>query len=342
MTKARVQQVRPIFDYSDYLEPNYFKFLIGNQPRLQGYAILLAILTIPLTYATLHIPKIIVDDGVLDKSFPKEVLGFQLSQAELLAALCFLFLFLNIAAGYLKLKLNILVGYISELGMRDLRMTVLKFLHKVSNKDIPASQKSQIIIPEMEAFGGFIGEFLTIPVVQVSTLGTVIFFLFEQSALLGGAALLIIPIQAFVMPRFQRNLVRLKKTRIKLVRNFSNIVEQFNGKSFSDEGDIKFVPKRFYEIITNNILNNRMILFEKKYRLKYFNNIVAKITPFLFYFIGGLLVIRGEITLGTLTAALVAYQQLDAPWRVLIQFYQRWSTTKMQYEQILQRVNTEN
>ena len=37
-------------------------------------------------------------------------------------------------------------------------------------------------------------------------------------------------------------------------------------------------------------------------------------------------------------AALVAYQQLDEPWRVLVQFFQRLRTTKMQYEQIVTKV----
>ncbi len=37
-------------------------------------------------------------------------------------------------------------------------------------------------------------------------------------------------------------------------------------------------------------------------------------------------------------AALVTYQQLDEPWRALAQLFQRLSTTKMQYEQIVAKV----
>ncbi len=320
------------------LQANYYRFLLSTHPKLQMLAILLTLLSIPLTYATLNIPKIIIDDGIKGEGFPREIFGITIHQMSFLIVLCIAFLLLAVLSGFIKLKLNTLVGYISELGLRQLRMTTLRQLHQEVSKDIPASQKVQIVISEMEAFGGFIGDFITIPVAQISVMGTIVYFMFEQSPLLGVAAIAVIPVQAVIVPILQRQIVRIRKMRIKMVRQFAAVIETFDGSDLDVTTAGGRKPETLYRIYSKNILKNRMLLFRAKFFLKFANNMLAKTTPFLFYLVGGILVIEGDITLGSLTAALVAYQQLDEPWRVLVQYFQRLSTTKMQYDQIVDKV----
>jgi putative ABC transport system ATP-binding protein len=316
----------------------FYKFLLGIRPNLQAAAVLLAMLSIPLTYAILHIPKIVIDDGIKGEGFPREILGITVHQLSFLVAICLAFLLLNALSGFLKLKLNILVGYISEVGLRDLRLAVLKLLRGEASQTIPSSQKVEIVIPEMEAFGGFIGDCLSIPVAQFSIMGTIVYFMFEQNVLLGAASIAIIPIQATIVPILQRRVLRIRKTRINLVRRFSATIERLDERAAKDMFANRKSPETIYRIYSDNILKNRMMLFRAKYNLKFANNMLGKVTPFLFYLVGGILVIQNEITLGSLMAALVAYQQLDEPWRVLVQFFQRLRTTKMQYEQIVAKV----
>ena len=320
------------------IQKNFYKFLLGIRPNLQAAAVLLAMLSIPLTYAVLHIPKIVIDDGIKGEGFPREILGVTIHQLSFLVAICVAFLLLNILTGFLKLKLNTLVGYISETGLRDLRMAVLKLLRQGASQTIPSSQKVEIVVPEMEAFGGFIGDCLSIPVAQLSIMGTIVYFMFEQNVLLGVASVAIIPIQATTVRILQRRVIRIRKTRINLIRRFSATIERLDRQAAEDMPDYGKPPEAIYKIYGDNILKNRMMLFRAKYFLKFANNMLGKVTPFLFYLLGGVLVIRGEITLGSLMAALVAYQQLDEPWRVLVQFFQRLRTTKMQYEQIVTKV----
>jgi len=320
------------------IQKNFYKFLLGIRPNLQAAAVLLALLSIPLTYAILHIPKIVIDDGIKGEGFPREILGVTIHQLSFLVAICLAFLLLNTLSGSLKLKLNTLVGYISETGLRDLRMAVLKLLRRRGRQTIPSSQKVEIVIPEMEAFGGFIGDCLSIPVAQLSIMGTIVFFMFEQNVLLGAASIAIIPIQSTIVRILQRRVIRIRKTRINLVRRFSATIERLDQQTAEDVLADHKPPEKIYRIYSDNILKNRMMLFRAKYFLKFANNLLGKITPFLFYLVGGILVIQGKITLGSLMAALVAYQQLDEPWRVLVQFFQRLRTTKMQYEQIVAKV----
>lgn len=320
------------------IQKNFYKFLLAIRPNLQAAAVLLALLSIPLTYAILHIPKIVIDDGIKGEGFPREILGITIHQLSFLIAICLAFLLLNALSGFLKLKLNTLVGYISETGLRDLRMAVLQLLRRGANQTIPSGQKVAIVIPEMEAFGGFIGDCLSIPVAQISIMGTIVYFMFEQNVLLGAASIVIIPVQATIVRILQRRVIRIRKTRINLIRRFSATIENLDEQASDDMVTNHKPPEAIYRIYSDNILKNRMMLFRAKYFLKFANNMLGKITPFLFYLVGGILVIQGEITLGSLMAALVAYQQLDEPWRVLVQFFQRLRTTKMQYEQIVAKV----
>jgi len=320
------------------IQRNFYRFVLGIRPGLQAAAVLIALLSIPLTYAVLHVPKIIIDDGIKGEGFPREILGMTIHQIPFLVGVCAAFLVFNGLSGFLKLKLNTLVGYISEVGLRDLRMAVLDILRPGGDLSIPSSQKVEIVLPEMEAFGGFIGDCATIPVAQISVMGTIVYFMFEQNVLLGVASIAIIPVQAMIVHILQARVIRIRRMRITMVRRFSTTIQRLDDAKVAN-GPAPHPPAdSFYKIYCNNILRNRMLLFRTKYFLKFANNMLGKVTPFLFYLIGGLLVVKNEITLGSLMAALVAYQQLDEPWRVLVQFFQRLRTTRMQYDQIVAKV----
>ncbi len=67
------------------------------------------------------------------------------------------------------------------------------------------------------------------------------------------------------------------------------------------------------------------------------NNSIGQMTPFLFYAIGGYLVIRGDLTLGALVAALAAYKNILGPWKELLNHYQRQQDAAVKYEQIIEQ-----
>ena len=59
----------------------------------------------------------------------------------------------------------------------------------------------------------------------------------------------------------------------------------------------------------------------------------------MFYLFGGYLVIKGDITIGALVAAIGAYKDLTAPWKELLNFYQLHEDSKIKYQQILELFN---
>ena len=68
--------------------------------------------------------------------------------------------------------------------------------------------------------------------------------------------------------------------------------------------------------------------------MKFLNNFITQLTPFFFYLVGGLLVIRGQVTLGALVAALAAYKDLSSPWKELLNYYNRVADLSLRWHLI--------
>ena len=64
----------------------------------------------------------------------------------------------------------------------------------------------------------------------------------------------------------------------------------------------------------------RFEIFQKKFFMKFLNNFLNQLTPLFFYSVGGYLVIKGQITVGALVAALAAYKDLSSPWKELLAY----------------------
>ena len=50
-----------------------------------------------------------------------------------------------------------------------------------------------------------------------------------------------------------------------------------------------------------------------KFAVKFLNNLLAQVTPFLFYLVGGYLAITGRLDVGGLVAVIAAYKDLPGP-----------------------------
>ncbi|MDP6786827.1 MAG: cyclic nucleotide-binding domain-containing protein [Rhodospirillales bacterium] len=60
-------------------------------------------------------------------------------------------------------------------------------------------------------------------------------------------------------------------------------------------------------------------------------------TPFFFFSVGGILVIEGDLTFGALVAALAAYKDLSAPWKEMLNYYQRMADARIKYEDLIEQ-----
>src|SRR6185295_18205761 len=85
------------------------------------------------------------------------------------------------------------------------------------------------------------------------------------------------------------------------------------------------------------IFRIRFEIYQRKSFVKFLNNFLNQMTPFLFYAIGGYLVIKGQLSAGALTAALTANKDMTSPWKELLDYYQQAQDSKIKYEQVIEQ-----
>ena len=186
--------------------------------------------------------------------------------------------------------------------------------------------------------GGLMGDMLSQPVFQAGQMITILAFLFAQSIWFGLASVALIPLQAWIIPKLQRQINLLNKARIQEVRKLAADI----GETAAGVSDIRINGGLRYRMaLFSNRLGNlfgiRFEIFQKKFFMKFLNNFINQLTPFFFYSVGGYLAINGEITVGALVAALAAYKDLSSPWKALLAYYNQTQDMALRWEVVTER-----
>jgi putative ABC transport system ATP-binding protein len=85
------------------------------------------------------------------------------------------------------------------------------------------------------------------------------------------------------------------------------------------------------------IFQIRFELYQRKFFVKFLNNFLAQVTPFIFYSFGGYLAIIGELSIGELVAVIAAYKDLPAPIKDLIDWDLQRQDAQIKYEQVIEQ-----
>ena len=311
------------------LEKSLFKTVLRYSRRQQALMILVSLISMPILYLTLELPKQIVNNALDSDRFPIVVLGRDLDQVVFLILLCGLYLLAIILNGLNKYGLNVFKGYVAERFLRRFRLLV----YRQWRSDADSRNQSEIVpilAQEVEPIGGFAADVLTQPILQGGTLLTILFFMFVQDPVLGAAALTVLPIQLVLLPKLQRRVNALSRTRIKEVRQLGRqLSDQLRERQVNSAGLLP-VSASFRELE-----HVRRKIFRLKFFIKALNNFLTALTPFLFYSLGGYFVIEGRITLGALVAVLAAHKDFSAPLKELFNYYQTLEDTRIRYQEIM-------
>ncbi|MEQ8602025.1 MAG: ABC transporter transmembrane domain-containing protein [Marivibrio sp.] len=321
------------------MDHSMFRFIWRNSRLQQVLTLLLTAASLPFLYYSFDLPKTIINDAINGDGTPVDLLGVQLTQIQYLFVLCGVFLALVIVNGAFKMKINTYKGVMAERLLRRLRYILLA---RTLRFPLPQFQKTSsgeivtMVTAEVEPLGGFFGDAFALVAFQGGTFLTIMVFMFVQDPLLGLAAFALIPVQGYIIPKMQRKVNALGKERVKHVRALSNRVGEVAGgvpevRAQDHAGHVMAdVSRRL-----GKIFDIRFEIYQRKFFMKFVNNFINQMTPFLFYAIGGYLVIQGELSFGALVAALAAYKDLAAPWKELLNYYQRLADARIKYEQLI-------
>lgn len=325
------------------VERNLYKFILKYSLADQVKLILLIFASYPVIYTGFTIPKIIINEALQGGTESRDLFGYQFDQFEYLILLSFAFLGVVLVNGLIKFLMNVYRGAVGERLLRRLRYQLIS---RIMRFPLPAFRKiSQgeiisMMTLEVEKLGKFMGESFSLPAFQGGVLLTSFTFLMIENYMMGLAAMALYPIQIYLIPKLQHRVNQLEANRIRMVREMSSKI----GETLSGIQDIHSHDTTQYQLAEyserlGSIFYVRLEIFQKKFFIKFFNNFLSQIGPFLFYLGGGYLVITGSLTIGSLVAMLSAYTVMYAPWKELLNYYQQSEEARIKYFQVVSQFN---
>lgn len=315
---------------SEGLPPSFFRYILRHTWRRQLWLLVGAFASLPVLYATLELPKVIVNKAIETGDFPVAFRGATLDQLEFLFVLCALFLLGVVVNGALKYVVNLHTGHLAETVLRRIRLAVYRIWRRRGLPGGPA-QLIPVIAQEVEPIGGFSGEAFVLPALQGGTFLTIFVFMLMQDPILGIAAITLLPVQLLLIPYLQRRINRLARQRVREIRRLGDLIGAKGGSPGEPFDGILPITRSF-----RRLQSIRFELYRRKFAMKGVSNFISHLTPFFFYTIGGYLVIEGRLSFGALVAVLAAYKDFSSPLRELFRYYQTLEDVRIRYAEIRQ------
>lgn len=323
------------------MEPTLFSFIWKHSKRQQLVLLALTVVSFPFLYASLELPKRIINDAIGSPTENVAVFGFSVTQVQYLFVLCIAFLATVLASGLMKMRINTMKGVLAERMLRRLRYQLISRMMRFPKPFFRTTSQGELvsmITSEAEPMGGLMGDAIAQPAFQFGQMMTIVTFLFMQSVWFGLASVALIPLQAWLIPKLQRQINLLNKSRIQEIRRLSSEIGE-SAAGISDlraNGGWRYRLAQFTDRL-GRLFDIRFRIYRKKFFMKFLNNLITQMTPFLFYLFGGYLAIKGEITVGALVAALGAYKDLSGPWKALLTYYNQVQDMSLRWEIVTER-----
>jgi len=326
---------------TDALDSSIYGYILHHSLREQIYLVVVTLVSFPFLYYSLDLPKLIVNRAISGKDFPQKFMGWDFDQIPYLLVLCCIFFALVLINGWFKLHLNVRKGQVGERMLRRLRYQLYERVLRFPLHHFDRTATGQVIAMmtgELEPVGGFIGDAFALPISQGGTLLTIFVFMFVQDPILGAAAVAFYPLQGYLIPKMQRIIRRLGRERVRKVRGLSDRIAE----TIAARAEIRPNDAAVYQLADisqrlGEIYDIRFEIYNRKFFVKFLNNLIGNLTPFLFFLIGGYFVIKGELSFGALVAVLAAYKDLSSPWKELLDFYQNQQDVAIKYEQVVEQ-----
>ncbi len=350
------------------MDLNIFRYTWRYSKRDQIWLLLVVVASLPFYFLSLDLPKSIVNGPIQGQRFPSptstetvmriafdlpsflgghEIVlfgGLEFGRVATLIYLCLLFLFFVLVNGYFKLYISTFKGRLGERMLRRMRFQLIDILLRFplpQFRRLRASEIATMVKDEVEPLGGFIGDAFVQPAYLTSQAITAMVFILMQSVTLGLVAGAIVAVQVVLIPRLRRRLLVLGRARQLTARQLAGrvgeLVEGITGIRVNDTSNWERA-----EIVSRlgRIFFIRFDIYQWKFLVKFINNLLAQVTPFVFYLAGGYLAITGRLDIGQLVAVIAAYKDLPSPLKDLIDWDQQRLDVQVKYTQVVESFTT--
>lgn len=277
-----------------------------------------------LSMAPLEIQRRIVDHAIVD------------AQLQYLLLLCGAYLSVILLQGGLKYFLNVHRGRTVEEVARTLRLTIFKKTQTGTASDAESSAHASVergavvamVAAEVEDLAGFVGDSISVPLLQIGTAATVLGYLIWVEPLIAAFAIVVYLPQLFVVPLGQKRINLWAAMHARLIRRLGDMIVAPGARVPSptepDAADR-------YVALVNDTFASRIHVYRIKFFLTFFGNFLDAIGPIAVLLVGGMLVIRGHTQVSTLVVFISGFQKVADPWDQLTAFYRTLSNARVKY-----------
>jgi len=347
------------------MEPNIFKYIWLYSKSEQIKILLVVLASLPFYFVALDLPKTIVNEGIMGSGFfgpgseqpflaidlpfgemltgaPVPLFdGFMMDQPTLLITLSLAFLLMVFVNGGFKYFINTSKGRMGERMLRRLRYELADRILRfpiLQVRKVKQAEVATMIKDEIEPLGGFIGDAFIAPAFLGGQALTAMAFIMFQSIWLGLAAMAVVLVQAFLIPYLRAPILRLNRQRVLAARALAGrIGEMVEGAIEVHAHDTSNFERADLSARLGRIFQIRYEVFQRKFFVKFLNNFLAQMTPFVFYAGGGFLALYGYLDIGALVAVIAAYKDLPGPIKEIIDWDQRRLDVQIKYEQVIEQ-----
>lgn len=352
------------------MERSLFGFILKYSRREQLLIVPLVALSMVFYYASLDLPKIIINQPIQGQGFANpeataaflrlhftlpEFLGgfklqlfdgFPLERTSYLIALTLTFLAMIVISGLIKLRINTMKGWMGERMLRRLRYYLFDHILRFplpTFRRVKSAEMATMIKDEVDPLGGFVGEAIITPLYLGGQALTALFFILFQHVYLGLVAFGMVMVQAVIIPKMRLRLLALSRERQIAARQLAGrVAECVDGVVEIHAHDTANYERAEFSARLGRLFLIRFEHFQRKFLIKFLNNLLSQVTPFLFYLVGGYLAIVGRLDIGALVAVIAAYKDLPGPVKELIDWDQERMDAGIKYSQVIEQFSVDN
>jgi ABC-type multidrug transport system fused ATPase/permease subunit len=305
-----------------------YAYIWRNSRRGQIILCVLTALVSFLTAVPLELQRRIVDDALPARSL------------TLLLGLAAAYLGVLLVQGGLKYALNVYRGRLVEEITRRLRLTIFDATRPRAADDhvhhgrepAEAGAIVSIVAAETEDLAGFVGDSFSFPLLQGGTAAFVVgYLLWVQPAIAVFGILLYLP-QLVVVPVGQGAINRWSARHVRLVRQIGDLIT-LRFAPANGAGQAETETGAYRQLVDDSFVA-RITIYRIKFFLTAFGNFLDAVGPLIVLTVGGWLVMRGGVAVGTLVVFISGFQKLADPWDQLTNFYRMLSTARVKYRLI--------
>jgi putative ABC transport system ATP-binding protein len=342
------------------METSFQRYIWTHSRRAQGWLLCVVLVSLLPYYLALDLPRLIVNGPIIGAGFedgrapllppgtlwpafagPPPLLGIEVGRLEALVALSCLFLALVVVNGLFKYYINIFKGLLGERLLRRLRYELVDRLLRARPGFFRRAKGAEIatmVKDEVEPLGGFAGDAFVQPAFLGGQALTALAFIFVQHVWLGMIALAMAVLQVAVIPPLRRRLIELGRDRQLTARQLAGrVAEMVDGIQTIHAYDTSNYERADAADRLGTIFRIRFAIYRRKFLVKFLNNFLAQVTPFLFYLVGGYFAVTGRLDVGQLVAVINAYKELPGPLKELIDWDLARQDVQVKYETVVEQ-----